>query len=540
MSDSTCLVSFDTDRIKEYLFAAPDLQRIRGASTLLDILNRGDDPNGSSTYTVIRDVYPSIKKDEEMIAVGGMAMALVPEQLAPQVIAAVESLYRRETVTAGITGAMLPVTKHDLEHRFGECIAKVSKRLRTAKDQKGQDPFVPLAAWLRPCESCGRYPARHLSTSEGRTELVCRSCFIKERPGKKVRNRFFKEFIKFLKRIGRDGTRWEDAFPKDFGAIGETAHPSGYLGFIYADGNGMGRLLEQIQSFPAFREFANGLDTIVRYITHQALADTFTGPLHETAPFEILLMGGDDLMLVVAADAALEIAATIVKEFEQRANALAHSQAVGLPRETHLSISAGVVIAHDRFPIQAMHELSGDLVKSAKRKTAEISAELRRSGAQPAETPKDQGTIDFMVVTEAATAGLDVVRDQVLTDGSFFVTPERSEKCVLTERPYTARQLQKLLVHIRELKARGFPTTVLNAMYEALFESKARAQIATLTAMVRAKPDHRSLARQFFKDFHVSDTLLPWRDREDGSYSSPLGDLIEIYPFIPAGDESVD
>lgn len=532
MIDTTCLVSFDTDRIKEYLFAASDLERIRGASTLLEILNR------SSTRNIIREVYPAIK-DDEMITVGGMAMALVPEQLAPQVIAAVESLYRQETVTAGITGAMLPVTKHDLDRGFRDCIAKVSKQLRTAKDQKGQDPFVPLTGWLRPCGSCGRYPASHLSTSEGRTELVCRSCSIKEKPGKAGRNWFFKEFIKFLKRIGRDGTIWEDAFPKDFGAIGETAHPSGYIGFIYADGNSMGGLLEQIQSFPAFWEFANGLDTIVRDITQQALADAFTGPLRGNAPFEILLMGGDDLMLVVAADAALEIAATIVKEFEQKANALAHSQEVGLPLETHLSISAGVVIAHDSFPIQAMHELSIDLVKSAKRKMGEISAELRRSGAQPGET-KDQGTIDFMVVTEAATAGLHVVRDRVLTDGSFLVAPMKGERFILTERPYTARQLQKLLVHIRKLKAQGFPTTVLNAMYEALFASKVRAQIATLTAMARAKSDHQSLARQFFNDFHVSDTLLPWRDREDGSYSSPLGDLIEIYPFIPAGDESVD
>src|SRR5918992_4376047 len=138
MNNKKCLVSFDTDRIKDYLFATPDLKKIRGASTLLDVLNRADLEQlklvnrgiKDTTRIVIRAICPHINADD-IITVGGMAMAMVPEHSASDVITAVESLYRRETVTAGITGTSLPITEDDLKQKFGERVAEVSARLRS-------------------------------------------------------------------------------------------------------------------------------------------------------------------------------------------------------------------------------------------------------------------------------------------------------------------------------------------------------------------------------------------------------------------------
>lgn len=537
MNDAMCLVSFDTDRIKDYLFATPDLTRIRGASTLLDTLNRGD--GGTSIRAAIRTICPHIP-DDHIIAAGGMAMALVPEALAPQVIAAVEGLYRRETVTATITGVPLAVSEHDLKHSFGFCVAKASQRLRTSKDQKGLEPFVPLTGWLHPCGGCGRYPAAHIA--ESGTKLVCPSCHIKEQWGKPARNGFFKKFVSFVQASGGDYAQWEQAFPQDFGAIGTTARPSGYLGFIYADGNGMGALLEEPKSFLAFRKFANGLDNIVHEITHEALCTRFKEPPQGPAPFEILLMGGDDLMLVVAADAALDIALHIVEQFERKANDLAHCPEVGLPTEKPLSMSASVVIAHDTFPIQAMHTLATELLKKAKAKTSELMARStgnERTGADGPIASELVGAIDFMVVTEAATAGLDAVRDQVLSGASFVAPPIGGDmKYILTERPYTVNDLKNLLRYIKKFKRQDFPTTRLHAMYEALFRSRVQAQVTALATIARAKPEHGDLARAFFREFRVPDSSLPWRERKDGSFSSPLGDLIEIYPFVHGDAES--
>jgi len=47
------LISFDTDRIKEYVFATGDLKEIRGASGILDELNRKE------TERVIKSIDPT-------------------------------------------------------------------------------------------------------------------------------------------------------------------------------------------------------------------------------------------------------------------------------------------------------------------------------------------------------------------------------------------------------------------------------------------------------------------------------------------------
>jgi hypothetical protein len=207
----------------------------------------------------------------------------------------------------------------------------------------------------------------------------------------------------------------------------------------------------------------------------------------------------------------------IVEDFEVEANALAYSPEVGLPKEVHLSMSAGVVIAHDSFPIKAMHDLASDLLKSAKRASPQLG---------------NKGTIDFMVVTGAATAGLEVVRDKVLTDSSFAVAPTGSDKFILTERPYTTCQLRKLLNHIRRFKQQKFPSKTLHTLYEAMFQSKVQAQFNTIAALARAKSEHRELVFNFFDELGVSRRLVPWRENQNKEFSSPLGDLVEIYPFV--------
>lgn len=515
MSNSICLVSFDTDRVKEYIFATPDLKKIRGGSTLLEILNQKD------TAEVIRDTCGVAGYDipgEHIAKGGGTAMAIVPTvDLAKQVIAAVERRYRRMTVNGTITGAYLEIPEADLHSEaFGQRVAELGARLRQAKDSKGYELALPLAAYFRECNACGRYPAFRLDPDEP-GQALCKSCWKKHDCNRIGRNLFRSRFKQFVG--GREGAGqiWAGfSFPEDLHDIGRVSRPLGYVGFIFADGNRMGSMLRKMRDFPSYHCFATGLDELVRQVTCGALLDVFLEPRQGVAPFEILLMGGDDLMLVMAADAALEVALKITEDFEDQANQLATE--IGLSE--HLSLSAGVVIAHERFPIKAMHDLAGDLLKRAKRASSQAD---------------NVGTIDFMVVTESATAGLDVIRDQVLTHHSFVVAPRRGEEFALTERPYTVEQLQKLLDFTREFKQKGFPNKSLQTMYEALFQSKIQAQLITLTVLTQAKREHQEIIWRFFDAFGDRETpyaLLPWRERQAGQLSTPLGDLVEIYPFV--------
>lgn len=513
MSNSICLVSFDTDRVKEYIFATPDLKKIRGGSTLLEMLNQKD------TTEIIRGTCGVAGCDipgEHIAKGGGTAMAIVPTvDLAKQVIAAVERRYRRMTVNGTITGAYLEIPEADLHSEaFGQRVAELGARLRQAKDSKGYELALPLAAYFKECNACGRYPAFRLDPDEP-GQALCKSCWKKHDWNRIGRNLFRSRFEQFVG--GREGAGqiWAGfSFPEDLHDIGRVSRPPGYVGFIFADGNRMGSMLRKMRDFPSYYCFATGLDELVRQVTCGALLDVFPEPRQGVAPFEILLMGGDDLMLVVAADAALEVALKITEDFEDQANRLAR----GIGLSDHLSLSASVAIAHEKFPIQAMHDLAGDLLKRAKRASSQMG---------------HIGTLDFMVVTEAATAGVDAIRDHVLSHESFVVPAPPNEEFALTERPYTVGRLRTLLHYAGRFK-RDFPRASLQAMYEALFLSKVQAQLATLMVLARAKQGQRELARQFFKDFEVPWTSLPWREDKTlaGRFSTPLGDLVEIYPFV--------
>jgi len=513
MNDSVCLVSFDTDRVKDYVFATPDLKKIRGGSALLEILNKED------ICRIVRDTCRTASYEipnGHIITGGGTAMVRVPTaDLAEQVIVAVERAYRQMTVNGTITGAYLEIPEVDLHtEAFGQRVVELGARLRRIKDGKGYEPAVPLAAYLRQCNACGRYPAFRLDPDEpGQT--LCRSCWKKHNWNRTGRNLFHSQFEQFIGERKEAGQIWAKfSFPEDLHDIGCVSRPPGYVGFIFADGNRMGSMLRKMPDFSSYHRFATGLDELVRRVTCSALLNVFVEPRRDIAPFEILLMGGDDLMLIVAADAALDVALAITESFEAQAKQLAGE--VGLP--DHLSLSAGVVIAHEKFPIQTMHDLASDLLKRAKRASCELD---------------HVGTIDFMVVTEAATAGVDAIRSHVLTDETFIVPASRGQEFLLTERPYTVDQLRKLLHYAGRFK-RTFPRASLQAMYEALFLSKIQAQLVTLTTLARAKREQRELAWEFFREFKVSQESLPWREdkKQAGRFFTPLGDLVEIYPFV--------
>lgn len=520
-SQKKYLISFDTDRVKEYIFATTDLKKIRGASSLLESLNKEDIIN------IIKKVCHDIG-DGHIITAGGAAMAVVlTRESAQRVKMEVERLYREKTVTGTITGACLEIPEDDLNTaQFKEHVKRLSIKLRAAKDAKGYEITFPLKAYLRPCNACGRYPAVRPDPDDSE-QALCTSCGIKYDYNESGKNHFRGYFEKLVSENRDKYPNWPNPFPKgfwpkDFNDIGHTSHPPNYMGFILADGNGIGSLLEEMQGFKQYHYFATELDQLMREITCNALLSELQKPHNNIAPFEILLMGGDDLMVVVPADAALKVALKIVEDFEVKATKLARSPEVGLSQDTHLSLSTGVVIAHDSFPIKAAHDLADDLLRSAKRKTSEDT--------------EQHGAIDFMVVTEAGTAGLGFVRDKVLTEKSFVVPPPTGDEFRLTERPYTAAKLKELLDFIIKFKEGNFPTRSLHTMYDALFQPGIQAQLTTLTVLARAKEEHRALLMEFFQkvaSVKPTDTYTyPWRREKVQHYSTPLGDLVEIYPFI--------
>jgi len=478
------LVCFDTDRIKQYLFATNRLKEIRGGSVLIASLDEKRKENLEQRYGVNQVVYSA----------GGGATVLVPtEREAQDLIAQIERDFRAQTVTASITGIYLQVDT--ASQKFGAEMTRAGRELRRAKASKAELACLPVEPYMRFCDSCGNHPATRRA-QDGSGDWLCLACSMKREKGHKARTGFFANFVDWSQ-----SESWQKAsMPDDLDAIGSLASPPGYVGFIALDGNHVGDLLTELPTIEEYRKFSEGLWKLVREQTFKSL-EKHCASRDGIAPFEIVLIGGDDVLLITSADVAMEVALDIVQGFEEASQQLL--QEVGLfGKRAKLTMAGGVVLAHADFPIPAMHALAEALQKSAKRLCAEQKYQT--------------GAIDFQMVTSSDT-DLDAMRQGV---------PHR--------RPYTLADLRALLTHIRNLKAADMPMSQLQAMYQALFESEVNAQlasIATLGYLGRGTDKTRyNRLKLFFKDFGVQfdGQLPPW----DAYKRSALTDLVELYPFI--------
>lgn len=485
------LVCFDTDQIKQYLLTTNRLKEIRGGSALIADLDAKRKSNLENRYGQQNVVYSA----------GGGAAVLVPtEQEAQRLIAEIERDFRVKTVTASITGAYIQMDANT--GRFGDWMSRAGRELRRAKSAKAELSVLPVEPYLRLCNSCGQHPAAQ-QADDGSGDWLCQACHKKRKLGGERRRGFFAKFAEWA-----DPTIWtEKTLPEDLDAIGAVSSPPGYVGFIALDGNHIGDLLDKLPSVEAYRKFSDGLWSLTKEQTFAALKQ-YGRPRDGIAPFEIVLIGGDDVLLITAGDMAVDIALAITRGFEQQSSELLAQ--VGLSdRRKKLTMAGGVVLAHADFPIPAMHTLAEALQKSAKRLCAEQKYQ--------------SGAIDFQVVSGSDT-DLDTLREAI---------PHH--------RPYTLEKLQRLVYHIRQLKGADLPTSQLQAMYQSLFEGKVNAQlasIATLGYLGRSTDKTRyNRLKAFFTDFGVKfdGQLPPWDDELEekrGRPASALTDLVELYPFV--------
>jgi len=505
------LLTVDTDSVKSYVFATSKLRETRGASALLDHLNE------------VR--IPEIIGQSRMIySGGGTALAQVEDAAeAKALITRIEKLYRLETISAEITGAWLELA--DPASRFGESVAKLNYRLRAGKDSKAFRHDLITLPIVKGCESCGLHPAAR--QSEMKDSLICGSCALKRRANRLVRDGKLGSRLDQLLTYARSKGKWLNASvdgsaPKDFNDIGEAASPRGYIGFIYCDGNRMGDLLSCLETRDSFATLSEGLRRTIREVTFDGLIRSSPDlQKNNKLPFEIIFIGGDDMMLAVPADKAMSLVVFLCEEFEKRTASLLDDTGISQHRK-HLSLSAAVVLAHASLPVYHVQSIAEELLKSAKRGSQDALANGRG----------EVGHIDFHVVTASAS------ESPLLTRKAEWLRNDVQ----LTERPYSAGELDVLMRRISALKRTGFPSSKLQMLYESVFSGSAT-QAMFMWAFVtgRARRNKELDKDQVLKlfEFFERDSgplICPWRQSESGRLSTPMVDVTELYDFIDKRD----
>ena len=510
------LVSFDTDRIKDYVFATGRLKEIRGASAILDELNRKDMIDKSRQFGA-----------ETIYANGGSGMFTVPETSAEAFIQAVEKEYRLRTRTGSITSvvAQLPAgfTNQDNIQPY---LQTLMYRLRAKKDENAAHQNLLTHPFLRTCDSCGdAYASQSIRDPE--PELICVSCEYKREKNREIQTDIeavisgeaeedldYKLWYRLLGDLAREGYSMtgKDS-PQDFNDLGEMSEPANYMGLIYADGDSMGKVFETLRNLDEVKKFSKVVDHAIYQSVHKAIL-TYLLPGEKCFPFDILMLGGDDLVMVTTADKAVEVSMKITETFSELTQK-------GLGER--FTLSAGVAIAHASFPFSSLLNLAEQALKFSKKQ----AVKRKRRGQEITE-----GLINFIVVNNANSLDFDSYYEQVLSVKEEMSSP--STYLYRTLRPYTLTDLRYIIDTIQFLKKERFPRGKLKGLRDAIFQRRHQSILEGLMFLSRTKEKkHQRVFKDFLLRFDTSSALpyFPWF-KEGEDYHSPFLDLIELYDFI--------
>ncbi|MBX5458969.1 MAG: hypothetical protein IRZ31_18905 [Thermogemmatispora sp.] len=610
------LVALDTNRIKSYVFGTDRLREIRGASSILDRLNR----------QAMEEIAKRLDPGAEVIyANGGSGLFLVAEEKAEEFVRSVQAKYREETRGgASVTGAVqrLPaeLTVDDLwTADLREQLDLLSYKLLRAKECPPVAVTLPSHPLLQPCDSCGLEYAEGPETDDNRRGRRCCSVCrqkgeedsrIKESIEPIIKSHVYSNgaeapaakqaglWKKLITLLPRDYFQQENRFitpkrPRNFDTLrSATSSREGvkdYLGLVYADGNSMGSRIEKLSTLCHIWIFARTIDEAIysalAYAVkkHLPLASVRGGLDEEEEngehqadqnnqrqdsylfPFDVLLLGGDDLMLLTTGDRALDVALEVARVFSQEVPHIFPEKVRELQEKfadqekvqklleklvaeekLEATLSVGVVFAPLKYPFGLMH----DLVESALRFAKKQAHADKWRGAQG-----DNDTrINFLVVAGAGTHEFDYLYKTVYTRRSGNL------EFRATLRPYRLNELERLLQIIREAKRCSFPRSKLHQLREAVLKMNRTSSVLDALAALHGcrDKDREFLVRQLyefsrdyllegspsgentgrFPDFpHV---VFPWSRLQDQSqpehkiYLTPLLDLVELYDFVTA------
>lgn len=549
-----CLLLGDVDTIKNYVYETNILPEIRGGS---ELLREAEDE--------IKKLFNKRLTEEALIYCGGGSfLGIVPASEAETFKELIEKIYLNKTKIATITViSSKPIgyikiarglspyddarikalsgdgVAHDLlishygkdnkrnkRKNFGELVTYLTGKLQQAKRQKKIVPFIEAFPVHKRCESCGKRPA--IYEDPVRNEFVCFICEDKRKKGRERKRSFILDFFeRWLEKKYNMNlcNKLQERKPENLNKLGDA---QGKIALLYADGNNMGELLQKATSPATYRHISEALNIAIRDSLFEAFEKVFglENLLNSETnlPFEIITLGGDDIIVILPGDAGWSVSISVITNFSNHPKILELQNEISARTgdDIKITISSGLAIADVKYPIRFLFDLANGLLKEAKRLARE----------------KQTGTICHLwlrspIISEDAKEVLDAL----------YKYSDKQPSCYLTARPYTLEQaisLSDLAVKLSTISS-AQRHTLAEALEKGVFFSLNYA----LYQIVRAKERSKELLETFEKLGSLVDTnnfnnrLLFWQIQKD-EWRTALLDALELielnaYKFLKGG-----
>ncbi len=558
------LITLDTDHIHSYVFETNRLQEIRGASSILDTLNR------RTMFEIAEQKYGG----QKVFANGGAGLFLLEGNAAraEEYGQLIQSKYREQTNGGvSITYAVqeLPVGMdpwHDDSRIEREML---DYKLTQKKSAAPAIVSLPSHPFLRPCSACGTRNAENRDYSEANDLASQRNRYCGVCWGKRQEDVAIKSSIETIADEFRltgtvdfehnvtAGYAWarmigglnreEYAIPKeterppDFNELRGITGGKDYLALVYADGNSMGQVFADLKTLEDVRDTAKNIDTAVYTAMSKAVRQhlqvvSAEGKTPPRFPFDMLMMGGDDAIIVTPSPQALDVACTLAKTFHEE------TQKFSVDGKG-FTLSIGVIFAPVNYPFGLLYALAHDALKHAKKE-----GESRKHLASDYE----KTYINFMSVTGSGSLNFKKVYKSLynkhVQDG------EREVAMYATLRPYTVEELELLLKAIRQGRGKGLGRTKLHQVRDAVLKMNLTTSVyegmAVLSNWQAKQRDYvlehiNTLGKRYQEPYYDEEkpstlfqrVTFPWFGDGPKTYRTSLLDFVELYNFIGQGEE---
>ena len=244
---------------------------------------------------------------------------------------------------------------------------------------------------------------------------------------------------------------------------------------MYSDGDGLGdflkgskeKFIELIEKndnaedlyLEFMGKFSKKLDEITKGSLKDVLEEVFENRDEKEKWGEFLIVGGDDVCAVFPPNLVMEISMKFQKRFEDNmASAMKEiTEDIGEDKNTRITSSSGVIIAKAKTPMFQLFEQALHLQKSAKkaRKKA-VDKNLNKTGF-----------IDFQVIGSEGCVDIDDFRDK-FKDNQVMERPY----AINVEKEKEFKNIESLLVLIKDMKNTSFPTNKLRYIYDLKADRK--------------------------------------------------------------------
>lgn len=492
----------DTDRTQAYVFESNRLPEIRGASRQVAEL---------SEQSKILSHFQQIQIPKECLvfAGGGSILALLPNlEMAETLANTLSRAYARDTTIVSISSTYKEFNTAHLQRfqqsiptkgfsqsainsffgngeripeQFGRVMSILGFELRRAKQQSLFMPFIETMPFAQVCGSCQLRPASqtiHLAEEMERGDLVCDVCAQKWEKGSRGegRNYWLRKLNRFLQ---YDLSRLE--YPEDIEKLTDEKP----VALIYADGDSIGQRLQSFTTLKQYETFSLALIEATQSAVAQVILDLFKTKDQErnVCNWEIITIGGDDVLILVPASDALEFSIELSRAFTREMSRNA--------KYADVRMSVGFSVGKVKTPIRLLYEAARSALKNAKRRAKKV----------------DEACLDWHNIIKEGLPSIGVSTHQ---------TTHFSEFELMTGKPYTLRDAVKLQASTNELRRAGLRSQLYNISSE-LQQSAARGSLYYYYQRARLQPSRR-------KPFEAIEAIwgqnnVPWIAREDSQYT---------------------